>query len=409
MKVLVVGGGGREHAIVWKLQQSEHVQQIFVAPGNAGTARNVNPKDIVSFAQENAIDLVVVGPEAPLVDGLVDRLMAVGIKTFGPSQAAAQLEGSKAFAKSFMYENGVPTAEYGKFDTVEAAFNFIDRAAFDVVVKADGLAAGKGVIVCDDKSQAKDAVLAILQDKQFGAAGSSVIIEERLTGKEASILAFCDGQHVVLMPPSRDHKRALDNDEGLNTGGMGAFAPVPDISAHDLSKYKHTIFEPIINAMAAQGTPYKGVLYAGLILTPQGVKVLEFNCRFGDPETQVILPLLESDLVEIMLACVDGTLDKVDIRWKDGACATVVIASPGYPGSYPKGLLISGLNAVTDDAIVFHAGTSRSQSGEVLTAGGRVLSVSATGDTLEQALNTAYEGVQQIHFDGMHYRRDIGK
>ncbi|GAB4334574.1 MAG: phosphoribosylamine--glycine ligase [Phototrophicales bacterium] len=408
MNILIVGGGGREHAIMWKLQQSERAQQIFVAPGNAGTARNVNPKDIVAFSQEHAIDLVVIGPEAPLVGGLVDDLMRAGIQAFGPTAAAAQLEGSKAFAKKFMLEHGIPTAEYGEFDDVKQAFAFIDSTSYDVVVKADGLAAGKGVIVCDSKEQAKGAVKAILQDKQFGAAGAKVVIEERLIGKEASILAFCDGQHVVMMPPSRDHKRVYDHDEGPNTGGMGAFAPVVDISEDDLNHYKQTIIEPVIQAMAARGTPYKGVLYAGLMLTPQGAKVLEFNCRFGDPETQVILPLLDSDLLEIMLACVAGTLDQVHVQWKKAACATVVMASGGYPGNYSKGVPILGLDTV-EGAIVFHAGTSRSQSGDVVTSGGRVLSVSAIGDTLQQALNNAYTNVEKIHFDGAHYRHDIGK
>jgi phosphoribosylamine---glycine ligase len=409
--VLVVGGGGREHAITWKLAQSSRIGQLYVAPGNAGTAQlaqnlAIGAEDIpavVQAAQDHAVDLVVVGPEAPLAAGLVDALQAVGIPAFGPTQAAAQLEASKAFSKAFMQAHNIPTAAYGEFDRYDDALAYVESVSHPVVVKADGLAAGKGVIVCDDVAQARDALKLMMQDGAFGAAGGKVIVEERLTGLEVSVLAFSDGQNVALMPPTRDHKQVFDNDEGPNTGGMGAFGPVPDV---DLTAFQADVIEPTVRGMAAAGSPYVGVLYAGLMLTPDGLRVLEFNCRFGDPETQVVLPLLESDLLDIMLACVDGRLEQTAIQWQAGAAATVVAASSGYPGAYPKGLSITGLDAV-QDAVVFHAGVKL--DGEAcVTSGGRVLTVSATGATLDAALTTAYAQLGHIHFEGMHYRRDIG-
>lgn len=428
LNILVVGNGGREHALAWALAWSERVGQIFVAPGNAGTAwqkvagnvarraiaasQNVDiaaddVDGIVKFAVENAIDLVVVGPEVPLAMGLVDKLDAAGIKAFGPNKAAAQIEASKAFSKQFMLDNGIPTATYAAFTEFEDASDYVENLARPVVVKADGLAAGKGVIMCQTPADAHAALKEIMLDKAFGRAGNTVVIEEMMTGPELSVLAFCDGKTVALMPATRDHKRALDNDEGLNTGGMGAFTPVPDATPELLDEIKKRVIQPTIDAMARAGIPYKGVLYAGMMLTPDGAKTLEFNCRFGDPETQVILPLLKTDLVTIMLACIDGTLDQFDIEWSDHACATVILASPGYPASYPKGLPISGLDAV-NDAIVFHAGTAL-KDGQTVTSGGRVLSVSALGDDMDAALSTVYQELQNIHFDGMHYRTDIGR
>ena len=425
---LVVGSGGREHALAWSLARSWRVTQVYVAPGNAGTqwqgapciegyrpfvsAENVDItaddiEGIVAFATKQSIGLVVVGPEVPLAAGLVDVLTAAGIKAFGPTQAAAQLEASKAFSKQFMQEHKIPTAAYAAFDDFEAALAYVRDLNRPVVVKADGLAAGKGVIVCDDVAQAESALAEIMQDKAFGDAGATVIVEERLTGPELSVLAFVDGDTIAVMPPTRDHKRALDGDEGLNTGGMGAFTPVPEFTPELIAEIEATVLRPAVDGMKAQGTPYKGVLYAGLMLTPDGPKTLEFNCRFGDPETQVILPLLETDLTRILLACVDGTLDSFEVEWSDEACATVVLASPGYPGSYPKGLPISGVDKISE-AIVFHAGTARDGQ-QVVTSGGRVMAVSAVGADMDAALTKAYAELKRIHFDGMHYRTDIGR
>ncbi|MEP7286044.1 MAG: phosphoribosylamine--glycine ligase [Chloroflexota bacterium] len=431
MKVLVIGSGGREHTLAWKLAQSPQVQHIFVAPGNAGTewsaesgrASSVNVAvkaddiaTLLDFAQQNAIDLTIVGPEAPLSAGIVDTFMAAGLKIFGPAQSAAQLESSKAFAKAFMQRHNIPTAAYQAFDTFEEAAEFIDEFAISgrsVVVKADGLAAGKGVIVCETVEEALQALHRVLIDHEFGSAGSQVVIEERLSGPEVSVLAFCDGQDVLLMPPARDHKRVFDDDQGPNTGGMGAYSDMhqPLIEPALLQEIKDRVLLPTVRGMAAEGTLFRGILYAGLMLTPDGFKVLEFNTRFGDPETQVILPLLKADLVEILLACIEGSLSEYpqsNSLWRDSACAAVVLTAPGYPGEYPKGLLITGLECVPQ-AEVFHAGTTRDSQNQVVTAGGRVLAVSACGETLTQALNQAYTGVEQIHFEGMHYRHDIGR
>jgi phosphoribosylamine--glycine ligase len=415
LNILVIGGGGREHALAWKIAQSPRLNRLYIAPGNAGTegvGQNVpiaadDVDALLKFALENHIDLTVVGPEPPLAAGIVDHFGEAKLKIFGPTGAAAQLEASKAFSKAFMQEHHIPTAAYATFDNYYEARKYVTLNKRPLVVKADGLAAGKGVRICETNADAQVALTEMMLEGVFGTAGSKVIIEERMTGREVSVLAFSDGKTVVAMPPARDHKRVYDNDEGENTGGMGAFAPVPDVDAAWVDDVCRTVLQRTIDGMRARGTPYVGVLYAGLMLTPEGVRTLEFNCRMGDPETQAILPLLMTDLVEIMLACIDGTLDGVNVRWKFGACAAVVVASPGYPDHHPKGLPISGVDDVRD-ATVFYAGASR-KDGKLVTSGGRVLAVSATGATLDDALKTAYSGVSKIHFDGMHYRKDIGR
>jgi len=415
-KILIVGNGGREHALVWALHQSLQVGEIFIASGNAGTAQigknvDISPENIpalVKFANEQQFDLVVVGPEVPLSLGLADELQKIGLRVFGPVQASAQIESSKAFAKGLMVKKNIPTAQYAEFSDEVSARAYLQTCQHSVVVKADGLAAGKGVVVCDNKEQAEEALNYLIHTGGFGDASSKIIIEERLSGAEASVLAFCDGKTLVLMPPARDHKRALDGDKGANTGGMGAFAPIADLSSGDLAHIHKTIMQPMVDALAENGTPFVGVLYAGLMLTGDGIKVLEFNARFGDPETQVILPLLDTDLYDILCACADGRLGEIQIHWKNAFCATVVLASGGYPASYPKGLPIHGLETKSDDVIVFHAGTSPEKE-QVLTSGGRVLAVSAIGDTLKSALDKSYAHITKIHFDGMHYRKDIGR
>ena len=417
MKVLIVGSGGREHALAWALSRSAQVQQIYVAPGNAGTEQIAVNLPVMAddldrlrvVAQEKVIDLTIVGPEVPLAAGIVDRFQEVGLTIFGPSQAAAQLESSKAFAKAFMRKHGIPTAAYATFDNHEAAQTYLAQQGGLVVIKASGLAAGKGVIVCDDHTQAQAALSEIMVARHFGAAGDQVVIEERLQGPEVSLLAFSDGQTVVPMLPARDHKRAYDQDHGPNTGGMGAFTPPPDVDQSLIDQIMTQVLIPTVEGMAERGTPYVGVLYAGLMLTAAGPKVLEFNCRFGDPETQVILPMLKGDLAEIMLACIHGCLHPELVQQQAGACATVVMASHGYPGSYNKGLPITGLDeaATLPKVTVFHAGT-KMDNGHILTNGGRVLAVSAVGPDLETAVARAYTGVDKIHFEKAHYRKDIG-
>lgn len=416
LKILVVGSGGREHALAWKLGQSVLVERVFVAPGNAGTgmvAQNVAISDsdldgLLAFTQENGIGLTVVGPEVPLADGIVDKFQAAGLPIFGPTQAAAQMESSKAFAKAFMQEYGIPTAKAAVFTDYEDARDYLAENPGPAVIKASGLAAGKGVIVCDDTAQAESALQEIMLDRAFGRAGDEVLIEERMTGPELSLLVLTDGKTAVPLMPSRDHKRAYDHDAGPNTGGMGAFGPPPDVDQTLVDEIMSTVVLPTIRGMAECGTPYVGVLYAGLMLTADGPKVIEFNCRFGDPETQVVLPMLDGDLAEIMLACVDGRLQPDLVQRHSGACATVVMASPGYPGSYPKGLPISGLEDVPEDVMVFHAGTSLAD-GQVVSSGGRVLTVSARGVDLATAVANAYAGVAKIHFENAHYRTDIGR
>src|SRR5450432_3032009 len=424
--VLVIGSGGREHALAWALARSPQVGQVYVAPGNGGTTwpatqspvklapcTNVDiPVDnfpaLIRFAHEHAVDLTVIGPDNPLAEGIVDAFNGAKLRVFGPTREVARLESSKAHAKAIMAECGIPTAQYKTFVVYESARQFLIAFNRPVVVKADGLAAGKGVIVCEDFEEADAALRRLLIDGEFGAASKTVLIEERLTGPEVSVLAFTDGQTVVPMPPARDHKRIYEGDTGPNTGGMGAYAPVPDLNAAQLDELCRTVLQPVIDAVARRGTKYVGVLYAGLMLTADGPKVLEYNCRFGDPETQVILPLLESDLWEVMLACIEGRLDRTEVRWRSEACATVVLASPGYPGTYPVGLPISGELDARDDLIIFHAGTAVKDS-QLVTAGGRVMAVTALGKDLPAALDTAFGRVNQVHFEGMNYRRDIGR
>lgn len=414
--VMIVGGGGREHAIAWKCKQSPKLGRLVVAPGNAGTAQiaeNV-PMDaddidaLVLFAQDQAIDLVIVGPEVPLAAGLVDRLADEGIAAFGPRRDAARIESSKAFSKQFMLDQGIPTAAFATFTALESALEYLDSVDYQVVVKADGLAAGKGVLICETVGEAQNAVRTILDDGAFGEAGNNVIIEERLTGPEVSLLAFCDGMSSRLMPTARDYKRALDGDRGLNTGGMGAFSPVSDLNAEQLLTLKRTVIQPVLDGLSRMGSPYVGVLYAGLMLTPQGPRVLEYNCRLGDPETQVILPQMETDLLDVVIGCINGDVPHIDWRRDVRACVTVVAASGGYPQAYEKGKPIYGLDAV-EDALVFHAGTRLDESGDVVTDGGRVLAVSALGETVSAARGTAYNDLAQIHFDGITYRSDIAQ
>ncbi|MCB9141407.1 MAG: phosphoribosylamine--glycine ligase [Anaerolineales bacterium] len=421
LSILVIGNGGREHALAWKLAQSPRVTRVLVAPGNGGTAlaggkiSNVpvaadDIATLVRLAKEENIDLVVVGPEAPLAAGAVDAFQAADIRCFGPSQAAAQLESSKAFSKAFMQRHDIPTARYAVFTDFEQALAYTQSVDHPVVIKASGLAAGKGVLLPETADEAESALRQIMTDRAFGAAGDEVVIEERLAGPEASLLAFSDGRTVALMPPAQDHKRVFDGDLGPNTGGMGAYAPAPVMTAELIDEARRTVLKATIDGMRVEGTPYIGILYAGLMLTTGGIKVLEFNCRFGDPETQVILPLLADDLLDVFDACLDGTLDQWDVRWREGATATVVAASEGYPGPYPKGREITGLAEAEalSDVAVFHAGTTLAPDGRVLTDGGRVLAVTATDDTLPAALDRAYDAMGRIHFPGMHYRRDIG-
>ncbi len=415
MNALIVGSGGREHALAWKAAQSPRLSQLYVAPGNAGTAhitQNVpipveDSTALVAFARNHAIDLVIVGPEVPLAVGLTDDLSAAGMRVFGPSRAAAQIEASKAFAKAFMARHHIPTARFGAFREFSAARDFLRSADYPVVIKASGLAAGKGVIIPASIEEAESALHRIMVEREFGAAGDQVVIEECLQGEEVSLLAFTDGVTVKPMLPAQDHKRLRDSDEGPNTGGMGAYAPAPICPSAVVEELTRAILQPAVDRLRAEGAPFVGALYAGLMLTRDGARVLEFNCRFGDPETQVLMPLLDTDLIDSADACAAGRLSEVEVKWKRGAAACVVIASEGYPEQYPTGRAISGLDSTSDDTVVFHAGTKRVDD-QVLTAGGRVLGVTGWGDTLPGALARAYAAIERIKFDGMQYRRDIG-
>ncbi len=416
MRVLIVGGGGREHAIAWKLKQSPRISQLFCAPGNAGIAelaacvpiKATDLDALVCFARTEAIDLVFVAPDDPLALGLVDRLEAAGIRAFGPRSNAAVLESSKAFAKDLMRRYRIPTADYQVFDDVKAALAHVDGAELPLVVKADGLALGKGVVIAHEREEARAAVTDMMVNSRFGQAGRKLVIESFLSGPELTLLAFTDGRTIHPMVTSRDHKRALDNDQGLNTGGMGAVAPGADLDGNAWRQLRETILQPTVDAMRAEGRPFKGVLYFGLMLTQDGPKVIEYNARFGDPEAQVVLPLLETDLLDIIEAVLDERLDRLTIRWKSGAACCVVAASGGYPAAYQTGYPILGLDKVPSDCLVFHAGTRR-EGDTVLTSGGRVLGVTAWGRTVEEAVGRAYGALDVISFKDMHARRDIGR
>ena len=420
MKVLIIGSGAREHALAWRIGQSPRLSSLWVADGNAGTAAiatnlSVKPEDIegiVATAQSLAVDLVVVGPEIPLALGIVDRLSSVGIAAFGPSQAAAQIESSKGFALEVMQEAGVPCPEFRVFHQQNAALDFLEKHSDPVVVKADGLAAGKGVLLCDTREQAAAAVRACMSDRVFGGAGDTVVIEELLTGPEVSVFAFCDGRQISSLAAACDYKRLEDGDRGPNTGGMGSFSP-PEFWSDDLADgISRTVMQPVIDALARRRTPYVGVLYAGLMLTEAGPKVLEFNCRFGDPETQVVLPSLDTDPLQIMEACVERRLDQVPVSWNQGSYVGVVLASGGYPATYETGFEIKGVYNEDEDpsSLVFHAATRRSSEeppGRLVTSGGRVLTVVGVGDSLAQARARAYDRVRGISFYGAVHRNDI--
>lgn len=418
MRVLVVGGGGREHTIIWKLAQSSRVDKLFCAPGNAGIAKYAECVDIgvmewdrlIYFAKEKQVELVVVAPDDPLVAGAVDAFEAAGLRTFGPRKEAAILEGSKAFSKDFMKKYHIPTAAYENFDNAEEALAYIKTAKLPIVLKADGLALGKGVLICNTLEEAEAGVKTIMLDKQFGSAGNRLVVEEFLLGREVSVLSFVDGKTIKIMSSAQDHKRAKDNDEGLNTGGMGTFSPSPFYTEEIDTYCKEHIYQPTVDAMRAEGREFKGVIFFGLMLTEEGPKVLEYNARFGDPETQVVLPRMKNDIVDVFEACIDGTLDHIDLQFEDNAAVCVVLASDGYPEHYEKGFPIDGLDAfdAKDGYYVFHAGTKLS-GGEIVTNGGRVLGVTAKGEDLKRARANAYAATEWISFENKYMRHDIGK
>ena len=418
MNVLIVGSGGREHAIAWKVAQSSKVDKLYCAPGNAGIEEYAKCVDIgamefdklAAFAKEKHIDLTVIGMDDPLVGGIVDVFEKEGLQIFGPRKNAAILEGSKAFAKDLMKKYHIPTAAYENFTDPQEALAYLEKAKFPIVLKADGLALGKGVLICNTLEEAKDGVKTIMQDKQFGDSGNCMVIEEFMTGREVSVLSFVDGKTIKTMTSAQDHKRAGDGDSGLNTGGMGTFSPSP-FYTKEIDEYcQKYIFQPTVDAMAAEGREFKGIIFFGLMLTEDGPKVLEYNARFGDPETQVVLPRMKTDLVEVFEACVEGTLDQVDLEFEENAAVCVVLASDGYPVKYEKGFPIRGLEkfADRDGYYVFHAGTRRTPDG-IVTNGGRVLGVTATGEDLRSARDNAYKAVQWVDFDNKYYRHDIGK
>lgn len=416
MKILVIGSGGREHALVWKLQQSPHLDRIFCAPGNAGTGeiaenipiRTTDLQALVRFAKENRVDMTVVGPDDPLAAGIVDLFAAEKLRIFGPDRSAARIESSKIFAKKLMRAQNIPTAEAATFSDANRAFKYCEKAKFPVVIKADGLALGKGVIIAADAATAKSTVEEMMNQRRFGEAGRCVVIEEFLRGTECSLHALVNGKSYRLLESARDHKRAFEGDEGPNTGGMGAFSPADNWNTNSQSLFERDIMQPLLCGLLQEGVTFRGLLYPGLMMTSHGPRVLEFNCRFGDPETQALLPRIKSDLLPLLLATIDGTLDQCVIEWDPRAAVTVVLASAGYPGKYETGKLISGLDdaAKITDVQIFHAGTKREGSA-VNTAGGRVLGITALGSTIEAARTRAYEAVSRIHFDRLHYRRDI--
>ena len=418
MKILMIGSGGREHALIKKLLESPKCTKLYCAPGNGGISREaelvnigvMDKENMVKFAKDNAIDLVFVAPDDPLADGMVDAMQEAGIRAFGPNANAAIIEASKVFSKNLMLKYNIPTAEYKVFDNPCDVLTYIkEKNEFPAVIKADGLALGKGVIIPENLEEAEKGVHEIMEDKIFGESGNHVVVEEFLTGPEVSVLAFTDGKCVKPMVSSMDHKRALDGDKGLNTGGMGTVSPNPYYTADIAKECMEKIFLPTIDAMNKEGRTFKGCLYFGLMLTPKGPKVIEYNCRFGDPETQVVLPRLKTDIIDIFEAINSGTLAELDIEWADEACACVIAASGGYPKSYPKGIEITGLeNGQKDGVIVYHAGTAI-KDGKLVTSGGRVLGVTALGSDLQQALDKAYAALDEIHFDNMHFRHDIGK
>jgi phosphoribosylamine--glycine ligase len=416
VKILVVGGGGREHALVWKLKQSSGADRIFCAPGNAGTEQvgeNVaipanDLPALVRFAKDNQIGLTVIGPDDPLAAGITDLFENEGLRVFGPSKSAARLESSKIFAKELMRKNKIPTARGAAFSQREAAFAFVEEARFPLVIKADGLALGKGVIIAQNAAEAREAIDSMMTKRRFGEAGMSLLMEECLTGSECSLHALVDGKSYRMLATARDHKRAYDGDAGPNTGGMGAFSPADNFSADLQAQFDREVMHPLLNGLNESGVNFRGLLFPGLMITAEGARVLEFNCRFGDPETQVILPRLKSDLLELFQATIDGTLDRSVIEWDERAAVTVVLASGGYPDKYDTGKPIHGLEVAgsAKDVHVFHAGT-RKKNGSIVTAGGRVLSVTALGESVAAARARAYEAVSQIDFEGCHYRRDI--
>ena len=419
MKVLIVGGGGREHAIAYAVAKSTKVDKIYCAPGNAGIAEFAECVPIgvmefdklTAFAEEKEIDLTIVAPDDPLVAGAVDAFEAKGLRAFGPRKNAAILEGSKAFSKDLMKKYNIPTAAYENFDDPDKALKYLETAKMPIVLKADGLALGKGVLICNTLDEAKEGVKTIMLDKQFGDSGNTLVVEEFMTGREVSVLSFVDGSTIIPMTSAQDHKRAKDNDEGLNTGGMGTFSPSPFYTDEINEFCMEKIFKPTVEAMKSEGREFKGVIFFGLMLTEDGPKVLEYNARFGDPETQVVLPRMENDIIDVFEACIDGTLDKIDLKFKDNAAVCVVLASDGYPLKYEKGFEISGLEAFKDNDsyFCFHAGTKFNDSGKIVTNGGRVLGVTAIGDDLKTARENAYKATEWVEFGNKYMRHDIGK
>ena len=419
MKILIVGSGGREHAIAWKIAQSPKADKIYCAPGNAGIAEvaecvplGVDEFDkIASFAKEKEVDLVIVGPDDPLAAGIVDVLEAAGLRVFGPRKNAAILEGSKAFSKDLMKKYNIPTAAYETFDDAQKAVEYLETASFPIVLKADGLALGKGVLICNTKEEALEGVKSIMTDKQFGSAGNRMVVEEYMTGREVSVLSFVDGKHIKIMTSAQDHKRACDGDKGLNTGGMGTFSPSPFYTKEVDDFCKQYIYQPTVDAMAEEGREFKGIIFFGLMLTEKGPRVLEYNARFGDPEAQVVLPRMKNDIIDVVEACIDGTLDQIELQFEDNAAVCVVLASQGYPVKYEKGLKISGLEKFkdADGYFCYHAGTRFDNEGNIVTNGGRVLGITATGKDLKAARANAYEAAGWVDFANKYMRTDIGK